>query len=68
MACPGAQIFDFDACPIQEIAYQDTMHYRICKQFLNHPGKFIDESEGGKEEHSPTEHSEPNLIDVPSLC
>jgi predicted ATPase len=38
LAHPGAQIFSFDSSRIEEVAYQDTTHYKIYKQF------FIDQS------------------------
>ncbi|MGD2207185.1 MAG: AAA family ATPase [Anaerolineae bacterium] len=31
---PGAQIFSFDSVRIQEMAYEDTTHYKIYKQFF----------------------------------
>jgi len=31
---PGAQIFSFDAARVEEVAYEDTTHYRIYKQFF----------------------------------
>lgn len=31
---PNAQILDFDALPIQEIRYEDTLHYVITRRFL----------------------------------
>jgi predicted ATPase len=34
LAYPGAQIFSFDPPRIQEVAYEDTAHYRIYKQFF----------------------------------
>jgi predicted ATPase len=34
LACPGAQIFSFDGSHIQEVRYQDTMHYQIYRQFF----------------------------------
>ena len=35
MAYPGAQIFSFDGDRIEEVAYQETTHYRIYSQFFN---------------------------------
>lgn len=32
---PDAQIFSFDDAPIQEIAYEDTAHYRLTRRFLD---------------------------------
>ena len=34
LACPGAQIFSFDDSRIQEVRYQDTMHYQVYRQFF----------------------------------
>jgi predicted ATPase len=34
LAYPGAQIFSFDLPRIQEVAYEDTTHYKIYKQFF----------------------------------
>jgi predicted ATPase len=34
LSYPGAQIFGFDANHIEEVAYQDTAHYRIYAQFF----------------------------------
>lgn len=41
LACPGATIYSFDAVPVRQLAYKDTEHYRIYKQFLNHPEEFL---------------------------
>ena len=37
LACPDAQILSFDAIPVSRIAYHDTDHYRIYKEFMNNP-------------------------------
>ncbi len=37
LACPDAQILSFDAIPVRRIAYDDTDHYRIYKEFMNDP-------------------------------
>jgi predicted ATPase len=34
LACPGAQIFSFDDASIKEVAYQETSHYQIYRQFF----------------------------------
>jgi predicted ATPase len=34
LAHPGAQIFSFDSSRIQVIAYEETMHYRVYRQFF----------------------------------
>ena len=40
MSCPGATIYSFDATPLQKVAYEDTEHYRVYKEFMADPGKF----------------------------
>jgi predicted ATPase len=34
LAHPGAQIFSFDSSRIEEVAYEDTNHYKIYKEFF----------------------------------
>jgi predicted ATPase len=41
LAYPGAQILNFEPPEIKEIAYQDTLHYRLYKQFLADPSVFF---------------------------
>jgi predicted ATPase len=41
LAYPGAQIFSFDAERIEEIAYQETMHYRLYRRFLSDPSALL---------------------------
>ena len=41
LAYPGAQIFSFDSAPIREVAYKETSHYRIYRQFLDNPEAFL---------------------------
>jgi predicted ATPase len=41
LACPGATIFNFDAAPLSPIAYEDTEHYRVYKDFMADPGKYV---------------------------
>lgn len=40
---PNAQIINFDASPISEIAYEDTDHYQITKGFLTRKDLYIKE-------------------------
>jgi predicted ATPase len=40
---PGAQILDFDAQPIREIRYEDTLHYIVTRRFLENRQKVLDE-------------------------
>jgi predicted ATPase len=35
LACNSAKIISFDHIPVRPIAYEDTEHYRIYKDFLN---------------------------------
>lgn len=35
MACPGSVIYSFDRAPVKAIAYEDTDHYRIYKEFMD---------------------------------
>ena len=43
LALPGAQIFSFDFPNIQELAYTDTTHYRIYKQFFANRSEFLED-------------------------
>lgn len=36
LAYPNARIYHFDADGVQEIAYEDTEHYSVTRDFLNH--------------------------------
>lgn len=52
LAFPGATILSFDGHQPEPIAYQDTEHYRITRDFLNAPERFLRhlfEEEGGDE-------------------
>jgi len=41
LAYPGAQIFSFDSSRIEEVAYEDTAHYKIYKQFFTDRSAFF---------------------------
>ena len=41
MACPDARIYSFDTRVIEPIQYEDTQYYKIYKNFMTHPQKFI---------------------------
>jgi len=41
MACPEAQITSFDHTPAKEVRYEDTDHFTIFKDFLNHRDRYI---------------------------
>jgi predicted ATPase len=42
LAYPRAQIFNFDGTHIEEIAYEDTAHYQLYKQFFTDRSAFLD--------------------------
>lgn len=41
MAFPGADIMEFSADGIRKVAYQETEHYRVTKQFLDDPQRML---------------------------
>jgi predicted ATPase len=41
LACPGAEILNFDQNPVKQIDYEDTDHFRIYKEFMLNPKKFL---------------------------
>jgi predicted ATPase len=41
LACPGARILNFDASPVKPIDYERTGHYRIYKDFMADPKKYM---------------------------
>ena len=41
MALPDSQIFTFDNTTIQPIKYKDTDYYKLYRNFMNNPEKFI---------------------------
>jgi predicted ATPase len=41
LACPQATIYDFNSIPVRKIAYEETDHYRIYKDFLEDRKKYI---------------------------
>lgn len=41
LACPGARIFSFDDSPVKRIAYEYTEHFRIYKDFMADPRKYL---------------------------
>jgi predicted ATPase len=42
LACPGATLVDFDRIPLGPIAYRETLHYRLYKDFMDDPAGYID--------------------------
>lgn len=43
LAYPRAKIFQFDSSGIYEVNYEDTEHYAITHDFLNHYSRRIDD-------------------------
>jgi predicted ATPase len=41
MAYPGACIYELSEQGIAEVAYKDTEHYRMTKQFLENPERMM---------------------------
>jgi len=41
LAYPGAALFSLDGDSIREIAYRDTEHYRVTRDFLNAPERYF---------------------------
>lgn len=41
MAYPGATLLQFDAESVSKIAYEDSEHYRLTKDFLNHRERYF---------------------------
>ena len=41
LACPGSEILSFDENPVKQIDYEDTNHFRIYKEFMADPKKFL---------------------------
>ena len=41
LACPGARILTFDEAPVRQINYKETNHYRIYKEFMADPEKYL---------------------------
>lgn len=41
LAYPGAQIFGFDSPRIEELAYEDTTHYKVYRQFFTDRSDFF---------------------------
>ena len=41
LACPDAQILTFDKAQVEKIDYHETNHYRIYKDFMKDPNKYV---------------------------
>jgi predicted ATPase len=42
MAYPDAWIYQIGPKGLDRIAYEDTEHYRVTRDFLNHPSRMLD--------------------------
>ncbi|MBM7564813.1 AAA family ATPase [Paenibacillus sacheonensis] len=40
---PEARIYDFDSVPVQDIRYEDTLHYIVTRRFLDNRGRVLKE-------------------------
>jgi predicted ATPase len=43
LACPGSLIYSFDHTPAKTIRYEETEHYRIYKNFMENPKRYLKE-------------------------
>jgi len=41
LAFPGARIYSFDECPVREIAWNETDHVRLTRDFLADPERYL---------------------------
>lgn len=41
MACPRGRIYTFDEIPVRTIDYHETEHYRIYKEFMEDPTRYL---------------------------
>ncbi len=41
LACPGAQILTFDEIPVKRIDYENTDHFRIYRDFMADPKRYL---------------------------
>ncbi len=42
LACPGATIYDFNRTPLSETRYDETEHFRIYRDFLDHRERYFE--------------------------
>jgi hypothetical protein len=42
---PDAEIFSFDSVPLKKIRYEETEHFRIYRDFMADPKRFLQEEE-----------------------
>lgn len=43
LAFPGARIYTFDRVPIESVEFEELDHVRITRDFLNAPGRYLDQ-------------------------
>ena len=43
LAFPGAAIYSFDKTPVAAVRYEETELYHLYKDFINDPGKYLNE-------------------------
>ena len=41
LACPEAVIYSFDQAPIQATAYEETEHFKVYRDFMRDPGRYL---------------------------
>ena len=41
LACPAAVIYSFDHVPVKPVAYEETEHYRVYKEFMADRGRYL---------------------------
>jgi len=41
LSCPGSVIYSFDHIPIKSIPYEETEHYKIYRNFMKNPSKYL---------------------------
>lgn len=42
LSCPGSSLMSFDHSPVRALEYEDTEHYRVYRDFLNHRNRYLD--------------------------
>jgi predicted ATPase len=45
LACPGAIIYSFDDADIKQIAYEETTHYQLYKDFMEDKNRYLEPTE-----------------------
>ncbi|HPF52205.1 MAG TPA: AAA family ATPase [Draconibacterium sp.] len=41
LACPEATIYSFDKMPVSSVQYEDTEHFKVYRDFLNHRERYL---------------------------